>query len=98
MRQYNRLIERLDGCKQHGWADLWLAGAGAGAALAVAAFVGIWTLPQAPEPGARNVLLILMTLGALIAAICILAYLSQRRDRGKEINELKRDLQVHAGR
>ncbi len=68
-RQYNRLIERLEGCRRHSWADPWLAGAGAGAALATAALAGIWTLPQAPEPGARNVLRALMTLGAMVAAM-----------------------------
>jgi len=29
IRDYDRLIERLDGCKAGGWADLWLFGAGA---------------------------------------------------------------------
>jgi hypothetical protein len=94
-RQYLRLIERLDGCKQRGWAELWLAGAGAGATLAVGALVGIKTLPQAPEPGARNVLWVMVALGVLAAGICALAYLNQRHNQGKEIDELKRDLQMH---
>ena len=33
-REYERIIERLEGCKPGGWADLWLAGVGVGAALA----------------------------------------------------------------
>ena len=47
VRDYNRLIERLDGCKPGGWADLWLAGVGAGVAVAIAALVGALTLPVA---------------------------------------------------
>ena len=39
MRDYDRLIERLDGCKAGRWADPWLFGAGAGAALGPGALV-----------------------------------------------------------
>ena len=45
IREYNRLIERLEASKQSGWADLWLAGAGAGVAVAMGALVGALTLP-----------------------------------------------------
>jgi len=40
IRDYNRLIERLNGCKPGGWADLWLAGASAGVAVLISALVG----------------------------------------------------------
>lgn len=95
-RQYARLIDRLDHCKPRGWNDLWLAGVGAGIALAVGALVGIKTLPQAPEPGATSVLWVMVGAGVLFALLCLLAYLTQRQDEGADIEELKKDLKMHA--
>ena len=96
-RQYSRLVERLEGCRPRGWADLWLAGVGAGAALAIAAVVGIKTLPQSPEACARNVLWVLAALGIVAAGLCVLAYLGERRDHAKEIDEVRRDLEILGG-
>jgi len=44
-RELERIIERLEDCKPAGWADLWLAGVGAGVAVALGAFVVALTLP-----------------------------------------------------
>jgi hypothetical protein len=55
VRDYERLIERLDGCKPGGWGDLWLTGVGAGVAVAVAALIGALTLP-ADSTGTRGIL------------------------------------------
>ena len=96
-RQYSRIVERLEACKPHGWAELWLAGVGAGAGLAIAALVAIKTLPQAPEPGAKNVLWVLVALGTVAAVLCVFSYLGQRRHNAKEIDELRRDLEIMAG-
>ena len=89
MSDYERLIERLDACKPGGWADLWLYGAGAGAALATAALVGVLTLPSTLS-GTRDVLWALTAAGAAIFALCLFGYLTQRRDHAREIAELKR--------
>lgn len=94
MRDYDRLIERLDGCKAGGWADLWLFGGGVGGALAVGALVTAMTLPAA-QPGTRDVLWVLTGAGAVILVLCLVGYLTQRRDHGREISELKKDLEVH---
>jgi hypothetical protein len=93
MRNYDHLIERLDSCKPGGWAELWLAIAGAGAALAAGALVGALTLPVILS-GTRDVLWALTAAGAAILALCLVGYLTQRRDHGKEISELKKDLEI----
>ena len=69
VRDYDRLVERLDGCKPSGWSDLWLTGVGAGAALAVGALVGALTLP-ATLTGTKDVLWTLTAAGALIFLLC----------------------------
>jgi hypothetical protein len=97
MRDYDRLIERLEGCKPGGWADLWLAGFGAGAALAVSALVGALTLPVTLS-GTRDVLWVLTAAGAVILVLCLVAYLTQRRGHEAEIGELKKDLEIRKGR
>jgi hypothetical protein len=94
MRYYDRLIERLDGCKPGGWADLWLAVAGAAAALGVSALVGALTLPSTLA-GTVDVLWALLAAGAAIFCLCMIGYLTQRRNHGKEIGELKKDLEIH---
>jgi len=55
IRDYNRLIERLNGCKPSGWADLWLAGASAGVAVLISTLVGALTVPTALS-GTRDAL------------------------------------------
>jgi hypothetical protein len=97
MREYERIIERLDGCKRGGWADLWLAGVGVGAALAISAFVGALTLP-ATSSGCRDVLWALTATGAVAFVLCLAAYFTQRRQRGAEIRELRKDLEIHRDR
>jgi hypothetical protein len=93
MRDYDRLIERLDGCRAGGWADLWLFGAGAGAALAAGALVTVLTMPVA-QSGVRDVLWVLTGAGAVILVLCLVGYLTQRGDRGREISELRKDLEI----
>jgi hypothetical protein len=97
MRDYDRLIERLDGCKTGGWADLWLFGAGAGAALAAGALVTALTLSVA-QSGLKNVLWVLTGAGAVVLVLRLVGYLTQRRDHGREISELKKDLEIHKPR
>jgi hypothetical protein len=94
MRDYNRLIERLGGCKPGDWADLWLAFVGAAATLGVSALVGALTLPPTMS-GTVDVLWALMAAGAAIFWLCMIGYLTQRRSHGKEIGELKKDLEIH---
>lgn len=97
VRDYDRLIERLDGCKPDGWADLWLAGVGGGVALAVGALVGALTLP-ASLSAARDILWALTATGAVVFTLCMAAYLTQRRELGAEIDELKKDLEIYKDR
>jgi hypothetical protein len=96
-RDLERLIERLDNCEPGGWADLWLAGVGAGVAIAVAALVGLLTLP-ADLTGTRDVLWAVTVAGAVVFLLCLVGYFTQRRDHGKEIGELKKDLEMHKPR
>jgi hypothetical protein len=93
IRDYDRLIERLDGCKP-GSADLWLAGVGAGVALATATLVGALTLP-ANLTGTRDVLWVLTVAGAVVLTLCLVGYLTQRQDHAREIAELRKDLEIH---
>jgi hypothetical protein len=41
---------------------------------------------------------VLTVAGAVVFALCLLAYFTQRRDHGREISELKRDLEIHRDR
>ena len=94
VHEYDRFIERLDGCKPSGWADLWLTGVGAGAALAVGALVGALTLPSSLS-ATKDVLWTLTAAGGFVMLICLAAYLTQRGEHGKDISELKKDLMAH---
>jgi len=97
VRDLDRLIERLDGCKPRSWTDLWLAGAGVGASLAIAAFVGVLTLPLTPS-ATRDILWILTVTGIVILILCLAAYLSQRSRYEAEISELEKDLKLYRDR
>lgn len=93
VRDYERLIERLDGCKPGGWGDLWLAGVGASVALA--ATVGVTAATLSPAlAGTRDVMWAVTVAGAVLTLVCLIAYFTQRRDRSKEIAELKKDLEM----
>lgn len=93
IRDYERLIERLEGCKPGGWGELWLAGVGAGVAVAMATLVTALTLP-ATLSATKDVLWAVTAAGAFLTVVCLLAYFTQRRDRAKEISELKKDLEM----
>ena len=75
-------------CRPHGWADLWLALAGAGAALALGALVAALTAPAA----LAGVLWALTGAGAAVFALSLFGYLTQRRDHGRELGELEEEL------
>ena len=64
-----------------------------GAALAAGALVTALTLPVA-QSGVRDVLWVLTGAGVVILVLCLVGYLTQRRDRGREISELKKDLEI----
>ena len=93
VRDYNRLLERLDALKSQDWSELWLAVAGAGAALAVSALVGALTL-SASLSGTINVLWALTAAGSAVFCLCVIGYLTQQRGYKKGICELKRDLEM----
>jgi len=92
-RDYERLIERLDGCRPGGWGELWLAGVGGGIAVAAATAIGALTLPPTMT-GLIGVLWVVTIAGSIIMVLCLVGYLSQRRDHGREIDELKKDLEM----
>jgi hypothetical protein len=97
VRSLDRLIERLDGCRPRGLADLWLAGVGVGAALTAAALVGVLTLPITLS-STKNVLWALTATGAITFILCLGAYLTQRRRHKAEVDELIKDLQIYRDR
>jgi hypothetical protein len=97
VRDYDRLIERLDGCKPGGWTDLWLAGVGAGVAVAIAALVGTLTLPVAMS-GTRDALWAVTVCGLVVLLLCLVGYFAQRGDHSREIVELRRDMENHKPR
>lgn len=94
VRDYDRLIERLEGCKPGGWADLWLACVGGAVAVAIGALVGALTLP-ASMSGTRDALWAITGGGVVALLLCLLGYFTQRRDHGGEIAELRKDLENH---
>jgi hypothetical protein len=93
VRDYERIVERLKTCRQHGWGELWLAGFSSGAAAAAATLVTVLALPGTLI-GTRDVLWTVTAAGAIVAIVCLLGYFTQRRDHGKEVDELTRDLEV----
>jgi len=96
-REYKHYIERLDGCKPHGWSDLWLAAAGIGGGLSGAALVTAIALPPDTPAAEKSILWMLILLGAVILVLCLIAYFSQRSHYAKEIDDLKKDFQMQIG-
>jgi hypothetical protein len=94
IRDYNRLIERLNGCKPGGWADLWLAGAGAGVAVLIGALVGALTVPTALS-GTRDALWVITGGGLIMLLLCLAGFFTQRSGHDREIAELRKDLENH---
>jgi FtsH-binding integral membrane protein len=90
VRDLDRFIERARACRPNGWADLWLALAGAGSALAVGTLVAALTVAAA----VAGVMWALTGAGAVVFALCLFGYLAQRRDLGREISELEKDLML----
>jgi hypothetical protein len=93
LKDYDRLIERLEACKPGGWADLWLAGAGAGGALLAAALVAALTL-STELSGISDAMWAVTAAGAVTLALCLVGYLADHGDRGREIAQLGRDLEI----
>lgn len=96
-RQYDRLVERLRGCRPSGWSAAWLAIAGAGAGVAGAAGVGGLTLPPALSPGIRSSLWMLTGVGVVVFALCLAFYFTQRNADADVIDELLKDMELHQG-
>lgn len=94
-RVYQHYIQRLAGCEPSGWADLWLALAGVGGGLAVAALVTYLTLPSSASAGEHDIMLMLVILGAVGLVLSVIGYFTQRQERGKDIRDLKADLELH---
>lgn len=94
VRNYNRLIERLDGCKPGGWSDLWLTGVGAGFAVMIGALVGALTLPVEMSE-IRDTLWAITGCGVMVLLLCLVGYFTQRRNQSREIAELRKDLENH---
>jgi hypothetical protein len=80
-----------------GWAELWLAGVGAGVAVAIGALVGAVALPGAMS-GTRDALWAVTGGGMAVLILCLAGYFTQRRDHGKEIAELRKDMENHKPR
>lgn len=96
-RQYKRYLDRLEDCIPSGWSDLWLALTGIGGGLAITAFVTRLTLPSTASATPKMVTLMLTVLGVVCFILCIIGYLTQRQQHGKDIKDLKTDLEIHAG-
>ena len=65
--------------------------------MAAATAVGALTL--APTiTGIINALWVVTVAGSVIMVLCLVGYLSQRRDHGREIDELKKDLEMRKPR
>lgn len=96
-REYKRYIEKLDDCKPHGWSDLWLAVAGIGGGLSGAAVVTAIALPSNASAAEKDILWMLTLLGAVMLALCLIAYFSQRSHHAEEIDDLKKDFQMQIG-
>jgi hypothetical protein len=96
-RDLERLIERLDGCKPGGWGELWLAGIGAGVAVAASTAVGALTLSTTLTT-LVGILWAVTVAATLVTILCLVGYLTQRRSLAKEITELKKDLEIHKPR
>lgn len=73
IRDLDRLIARIESCRAGRWGELWLAGFGAGVAVAASTAVGALTLTALV-----GVLWVCTAAGILIAALCLIGYLIQR--------------------
>jgi hypothetical protein len=98
-RQYQRFIERLDDCKEHGWSELWLAAAGIAAGVAATAAISSATLPAGKLSSAtRGDLKVAAISGLVVLAVCLIAYLTHRQDHGREVDHLMKDLRMYSPR
>jgi hypothetical protein len=97
-REYDRLIDRLAGCKAGGWADIWLAGIGLGGGLGTAALVTVLSLGTTVAGSTKVILWMLVIIGVVILVLSLSAYLTQRKERGKEIDVLMEDMKMHRPR
>jgi hypothetical protein len=96
-RLYSRYLERMEDCKSHGWSDFWLAAAGIGGGLATAALVAALALPSTVPATDKDILWMLVILGGIVLILCLLAYFTQRYHHEKEIDSLKKDLEIYLG-
>ena len=96
--QYERFIERLEGCSPRGMRELWMAFAGAAAGVAAAAAVGAITLSPNLTPGLHTILWILAGAATVVFAVSLFGYFSQRSEEVGSIADLKRDMLLHLRR
>ena len=97
VRQLDRIIERLEDCRLKGWAALWLAGLGVDATLALGALVGALSLPSSSS-GVSDVLWALTATGAVVFILCLVAYLTQRREHSSAVGQVIKDLEIYKPR
>jgi hypothetical protein len=90
---YIWLIDRLEDCRSTGWGDLWLAGGGIGAGLFGAALATVISLGSSGLSWTKAILWMIVAVGAIVAILSLAAYFTQRHDRDKEINELKKNME-----
>lgn len=70
-REYQRYLDCLEHCQPQGWADLWLAVTGIGGGLAISAWVTVVVLPSSTSPADKDILRMLVVLGALVLVLSL---------------------------
>ena len=94
-REYNRLIERVESLRPTGRDDLWATCAGAGVGVASAALVTVLSLTTVASSDTKAILWMLAIAGAAVAALASVASRTPRRDRRKEVDDLKKDMEMY---
>jgi hypothetical protein len=93
-RNWQRIIDKLEACKERGLAEIWIAVGGIALGGAIAAGIGIITLPPSAVSHDRGYLIMIIVFGIILTAICALGYFITREKNNKAIEMIIGDMLV----
>jgi hypothetical protein len=93
-RVWRRTITKLEGCKERGLAELWIAVGGISAGGAASAIIGLATLPAPTVRVEKDNLQIITIFCIIITLLCALGYFTTREKNNKAIEMVIGDMKA----